>query len=128
MQAPIYVSKQIVLTDAVKIVYGVNKLRDKKPTYDVFLDRYTLHLSPVSVKLKSPKYPSMWLTWFQISISLYSAIDGPDVLAEELDLVTKMNLAVKDERYSDAGFFFFLFFFNIFYSLAIFFNVSKANL
>ncbi|KAI3499917.1 hypothetical protein L1887_35731 [Cichorium endivia] len=69
-RAPIYVSKQIVLTDAVKIVYGVNKLRGKKPTYDVFLD---------------------------------SAIDGVDVLAEELDLVAKMNLAVKDERYSDAA-------------------------
>ncbi|KAL4582789.1 hypothetical protein LXL04_007348 [Taraxacum kok-saghyz] len=69
-KAPIYVSKQIVLTDAVKIVYGVNKLRNKKPTYDVFLD---------------------------------SAIEGPDVVAEELDLVTKMNLAVKDERYTDAA-------------------------
>ncbi|KAI3821133.1 hypothetical protein L1987_08690 [Smallanthus sonchifolius] len=28
--------------------------------------------------------------------------DGPNELAEELDLVTKMNLAVKEERYSDA--------------------------
>ncbi|KAI3669419.1 hypothetical protein L6452_40654 [Arctium lappa] len=69
-RAPIYVSKQIVLTDAVKIVYGMGKLRDKKPTYDVFLD---------------------------------SAIDGPDVLAEELDIVTKMNLAAKEERYGDAA-------------------------
>nr|XP_043617236.1 bifunctional nuclease 1 [Erigeron canadensis] len=69
-RAPIYVSKQIVLTDAIKIVYKTGKLRDRKPVYDVLLD---------------------------------SAIDGPDVLAEELDLVSKMNLAVKEERYSDAA-------------------------
>lgn len=35
--------------------------------------------------------------------ALYSAVDGPDVLAEELHLVTKVNLAVKEERYGDAG-------------------------
>ncbi|KAI3674555.1 hypothetical protein L2E82_52159 [Cichorium intybus] len=29
-------------------------------------------------------------------------IDGADVLTEDLDLVAKMNFAVKDERYSDA--------------------------
>ncbi|KAI3725853.1 hypothetical protein L1987_65649 [Smallanthus sonchifolius] len=69
-KAPIYVSKQIVLADAIKIVYKTGKLHDRKPTYDVYLD---------------------------------SAIDGPDELAEELDLVTKMNLAVKEERYSDAA-------------------------
>ncbi|KAI7745921.1 hypothetical protein M8C21_005549 [Ambrosia artemisiifolia] len=69
-KAPIYVSKQIVLADAIKIVYKMGKLHDRKPTYDVYLD---------------------------------SAIDGPDELAEELDLVTKMNLAVKEERYSDAA-------------------------
>ncbi|KAL8231711.1 hypothetical protein R6Q57_001489 [Mikania cordata] len=69
-KAPIYVSKEIVLADAIKIVYKTGKLRDRKPTYDVYLD---------------------------------SAIDGPDDLAEELDLVAKMNLAVKEERYSDAG-------------------------
>ncbi|XP_071731230.1 bifunctional nuclease 2 [Rutidosis leptorrhynchoides] len=69
-RAPIYVSKEIVLADAIKIVYQTGKLRNRKPIYDVYLD---------------------------------SAIDGPDVLAEELDLVTKMNLAVKEERYSDAA-------------------------
>ncbi|XP_076898736.1 bifunctional nuclease 2-like [Bidens hawaiensis] len=68
--APIYVSKQIVLADAIKIVYKTGKLHDRKPTYDVYLD---------------------------------SAIDGPDKLAEELDLVTKMKLAVKEERYNDAA-------------------------
>ncbi|KAI3751219.1 hypothetical protein L2E82_22267 [Cichorium intybus] len=31
------------------------------------------------------------------------AIDGADVLTEDLDLVAKMNFAVKDERYSEAG-------------------------
>ncbi|KAJ0808040.1 putative bifunctional nuclease domain-containing protein [Helianthus annuus] len=69
-RAPIYVSKQIVLADAIKIVYKTGKLSGRKPTYDVYLD---------------------------------SAIDGPDELSEELDLVTKMNLAVKEERYSDAA-------------------------
>ncbi|PWA93087.1 Bifunctional nuclease domain-containing protein [Artemisia annua] len=69
-RAPIYVSKHIVLTDAIKIVYEKSKLRNRKPVYDVFLD---------------------------------SAIDGPDELAEELDLVAKMNLAAKEERYSDAA-------------------------
>lgn len=39
MQAPIYVSKQIVLKDAVKIGYGMARVRDTKPTYDVYLDR-----------------------------------------------------------------------------------------
>ncbi|KAK9067428.1 hypothetical protein SSX86_014757 [Deinandra increscens subsp. villosa] len=69
-KAPIYVSKQIVLADAIKIVYKTGKLRDRRPTYDVYLD---------------------------------SAIDGPDELAEELDLVAKMNLAAEEERYSDAA-------------------------
>lgn len=69
-RAPIYVSKQIVLTDAIKIVYEKSKLRSRKPVYDVFLD---------------------------------SAIEGPDELVEELDLVAKMNLAAKEERYSDAA-------------------------
>nr|GEV42603.1 bifunctional nuclease 2 [Tanacetum cinerariifolium] len=69
-RAPIYVSKQIVLTDAIKIVYEKSKLSNRKPVYDVLLD---------------------------------SAIDGPDELAEELDLVAKMNLAAKEERYSDAA-------------------------
>lgn len=34
---------------------------------------------------------------------LSSASDGPDALAEELDLVKNMNLAIKEERYNDAG-------------------------
>ncbi|CAI9290543.1 unnamed protein product [Lactuca saligna] len=34
---------------------------------------------------------------------LFFAIDGPTIRVEELDLVTKMDLHVKDERYSDVG-------------------------
>lgn len=34
---------------------------------------------------------------------LFSAADGPDFLAHELDLVKNINLAVKEERYEDAG-------------------------
>lgn len=46
------------------------------------------------------KYPFMSLIWVD---AFNSAIDGPDKLAEELDLVTKMKIAVNEERYSDAG-------------------------
>ncbi|GAB4848415.1 hypothetical protein Ancab_003112 [Ancistrocladus abbreviatus] len=69
-KAPIYVNKEIVLTDAIRLGYGVQRLHDTKPIYDVSLD---------------------------------SAMGGPDPLAEELDLVQNMNLAVKEERYSDAA-------------------------
>ncbi|CAO2829481.1 unnamed protein product [Amaranthus hypochondriacus] len=37
-KAPIYVNKQIVLMDAIKIAYGTGRLRDTKPIYDVVLD------------------------------------------------------------------------------------------
>ncbi|KAF5735905.1 putative Wound-responsive family protein [Tripterygium wilfordii] len=69
-KAPIYVSKQIVFTDAIRLVHGVSRVRDRKPTYDVSLD---------------------------------SAIDGPDSVAEELSLLMNMNLAAKEERYKDAA-------------------------
>ncbi|XP_011022231.1 PREDICTED: bifunctional nuclease 2 [Populus euphratica] len=69
-KVPIYISKQIVLTDAIRIGYGVGRVCNSKPIYDVSLD---------------------------------SAADGPDSLVEELDLVRNMNLAVKEERYTDAA-------------------------
>ncbi|XP_016676324.2 bifunctional nuclease 2 isoform X1 [Gossypium hirsutum] len=69
-KAPIYVNKQIVLADAIRIGYGMGRVLDKKSTYDVSLD---------------------------------SAADGPDFLLEELDLVRNMDLAVKEERYTDAA-------------------------
>ncbi|XP_050241641.1 uncharacterized protein LOC126690502 isoform X2 [Quercus robur] len=37
-QAPIFVSRQIVLEDAIKIGYGMGRTRDTKSTYDVSLD------------------------------------------------------------------------------------------
>jgi hypothetical protein len=70
VQAPIFVSRQIVLADAIKIGYGMRRTRNNKSIYDVSLD---------------------------------SAADGPDVLSEELDLVKNMNLAIREERYNDAG-------------------------
>ncbi|TYI88754.1 hypothetical protein E1A91_D03G005200v1 [Gossypium mustelinum] len=73
-KAPIYVSKQIVLEDAIRIGFGMGRVRDTTPTYDVVLD---------------------------------SAMEGPDLLTEELDLVRNMNLAVEEERYNDAVAFFF---------------------
>jgi hypothetical protein len=45
MQAPIYISKQIVLTDAIRIGYGVGRVRNSKPIYDVSLDRYLAKLA-----------------------------------------------------------------------------------
>ncbi|KAK6237273.1 hypothetical protein QUC31_002742 [Theobroma cacao] len=38
MQAPIYVNKQIVLADAIRMGYGMGRVRDTKATYDVLLD------------------------------------------------------------------------------------------
>eukprot|EP00268_Persea_americana_P047051 TRINITY_DN4873_c2_g1_i2.p1 TRINITY_DN4873_c2_g1~~TRINITY_DN4873_c2_g1_i2.p1 ORF type:complete len:356 (-),score=38.21 TRINITY_DN4873_c2_g1_i2:623-1615(-) len=69
-KAPIYISKQIVSTDAIKIVYGKWKGNYVKSIFDVSLD---------------------------------SALEGPDSLAEELDLLAKMNIAVQEERYNDAA-------------------------
>ncbi|KAB1201773.1 Bifunctional nuclease 2 [Morella rubra] len=37
-KAPIYVSRQIVLTDAIRIGHGVGRMRGTKSTYDVSLD------------------------------------------------------------------------------------------
>ncbi|XP_021731071.1 bifunctional nuclease 2-like [Chenopodium quinoa] len=37
-KAPIYVDKQIVLMDAIRISYGTGRIRDTKPIYDVLLD------------------------------------------------------------------------------------------
>ncbi|KAL5984057.1 hypothetical protein ACLOJK_018159 [Asimina triloba] len=68
--APIYVSKNIVFTDAIKITYGKWTGNNAKSSYDVFLD---------------------------------SAAEGPDKIAEELDLIMKMNLAASEERYTDAA-------------------------
>ncbi|KAA8547558.1 hypothetical protein F0562_003987 [Nyssa sinensis] len=69
-KVPIYVNKQIVFTDAIRIAYGMGRMRDAKSVYDVSLD---------------------------------SAADGPDLFAEELGIMRNMNLAVTEERYSDAA-------------------------
>uniref|UniRef100_A0A803MBD4 BFN domain-containing protein n=1 Tax=Chenopodium quinoa TaxID=63459 RepID=A0A803MBD4_CHEQI len=37
-KAPIFIDKQIVLMDAIRISYGTGRIRDKKPIYDVLLD------------------------------------------------------------------------------------------
>lgn len=69
-KAPIYVNKQIVLTDAIRIAYRTGRIHDTRAIYDVLLD---------------------------------SPMEGPDLLGEELRLVQKMKLAVKEERYNDAA-------------------------
>lgn len=40
MQAAIYIHKQIVISDAIRIGYATGRMRNMKPTYDVSLDRY----------------------------------------------------------------------------------------
>ena len=42
MQAAIYVSKEIVFTDAIRIGYGMGGVCNKKTIYDVLLDRYCI--------------------------------------------------------------------------------------
>ncbi|XP_078442887.1 wound-responsive family protein isoform X2 [Wolffia australiana] len=69
-QAPIYISKDIVVKDAIKIVYGTWNGSSVKTVYDVLLD---------------------------------SAPEGPDGLSEELDLIRKLNVAVREERFQDAA-------------------------
>ncbi|KAJ7953184.1 Bifunctional nuclease 2 [Quillaja saponaria] len=69
-KAPIYVSKEIVLADAIRIGYRMGRMRSTKSGYDVSLD---------------------------------SPVDGPDLLAKELDMVKNMHFAVKEERFKDAA-------------------------
>lgn len=69
-KAPIYVNKRIVLTDGIRISFGMGRALEAKLTYDVSLD---------------------------------SAADGPDLLAEELEIVQNMTLAIREERYEDAA-------------------------
>ncbi|MED6193808.1 hypothetical protein PIB30_022858 [Stylosanthes scabra] len=69
-KAPIYVSKQIVLADAIRLGYGMGGAHNKRPTYDVVLD---------------------------------SAVDGPDLVAEELSMMNSMHIAIKQERFKDAA-------------------------
>lgn len=97
LQAPIYVSREIVLTDAIRIGYGMGRMRDAKPTYDVSLDRYSVDIGGLVFAILCCSLS------LSIGYILSSAADGPDVLSEELDLVKNMDLAVKEERYKDAG-------------------------
>ncbi|PNY15133.1 bifunctional nuclease 2-like protein [Trifolium pratense] len=69
-KAPIYVSKEIVFTDAIRLGYGMGRVQNKKAIYDVLLD---------------------------------SPIDGPDSVAQELSMMHNMHLAIKQERFKDAG-------------------------
>lgn len=42
MQAPIFVNKEIVLTDAIRMVHGMARSSNAKAIYDVSLDRFVL--------------------------------------------------------------------------------------
>ncbi|RZC30246.1 Ankyrin repeat domain-containing protein, chloroplastic isoform E [Glycine soja] len=68
-KAAIYVSKEIVFTDAIRIGYGMGGVCNKKTIYDVLLD---------------------------------SAVDGPDLVAQELSMMHNMRIAIKQERFKDA--------------------------
>lgn len=113
VQAPIYVSKQIVFTDAIRLGYGMGRVHNKKAIYDVLLDRYCLVivsycvvcsvLTTVGSVCKFPPLHSWYIIWAWTSFVCYSPIDGPDSVAEELSMMHNMHLAIKQERFNDAG-------------------------
>lgn len=102
MQVPIYVNKQIISTDAIRIIYGAGKARDTKSVYDVVLDRYCCACSKGLGFHVTSFY---WTVPLSMSEIFSSASDGPDLVAEELDLVRNMKKAITEERYNDAGMF-----------------------
>uniref|UniRef100_A0A0C9S329 TSA: Wollemia nobilis Ref_Wollemi_Transcript_15827_1467 transcribed RNA sequence n=1 Tax=Wollemia nobilis TaxID=56998 RepID=A0A0C9S329_9CONI len=75
-KVPIYVNKAVVASDAIKLVYRTAQTSGK-------WKRST----------KNSNY----------DISLDSATEGPDPIAEELNLVRNMLIAVVEERYKDAA-------------------------
>ena len=98
MRAPIYVNKQILLTDGIKLAYGMDRMRDAKSIYDASLDGYGFYL------LQRPYFDYLsFVVPLSMGYIVHSAADGPDSLAEELGLVRNMNLAVQEERYGNAG-------------------------
>ena len=103
LQAPIYVSKQVVLNDAIRISYRTGQVHGAKPCYDVQLDRYLLFCMMMPLMymyiILAPFLPPIVISLFNSC----SAPDGPDLLLEELGGVKNMHLAVEEERYFDAG-------------------------
>ncbi|KAF9601558.1 hypothetical protein IFM89_020386 [Coptis chinensis] len=81
-KVPIYMNKQIVLTDA--IVYGTQRGKNAKSVYDVSLDRFNTQCFKPRVYV------------------LFSAEEGTDLLAEELHLIRSLYTAITEERYQDA--------------------------
>lgn len=75
-KVPIYVNKAIVTTDAIKLVYGTPQILGK---------------------WRGNSRKSSY------DLSLDSAAEGPDLIAEELILVRNMLIAVVEERYKDAA-------------------------
>lgn len=113
VQAPIYVSKEIVFTDAIRLGYGMGRVHNKKAIYDVLLDRYCIVivsyrvtcsiLATIDSVCKFPPLHSCYIIWARTSFVCYSAIDGPDSVAQELSMMHNMHLAIKQERFNDAG-------------------------
>ena len=109
MQAPIYVSKEIVFTDAIRLGYGMGRVHNKKAIYDVLLDRYciviVLHAAslPQLIRVQFSFFTFMLYHLSRTSFVCYSAIDGPDSVAQELSMMHNMHLAIKQERFNDAG-------------------------
>lgn len=75
-KVPIYVNKAIVTTDAIKLVYGKSQIKGNR---------------------RGNSRKSSY------DLSLDSAAEGPDLIAEELNLVRNMLIAVVEERYKDAA-------------------------
>ncbi|KAK9230832.1 hypothetical protein WN943_021062 [Citrus x changshan-huyou] len=97
-EAPIYISKHIVLKDAIRIGYGMGRAHRAKSTYDVSLDRCQVCL--VLILFISVFCFAVALS---MSCTLSSAAEGPDSVTEEFDLVKNMDIAVREERYNDAA-------------------------
>ncbi|KAH0973604.1 hypothetical protein GBA52_025760 [Prunus armeniaca] len=83
---PIYVNKQIVSTDAVRISYGMGRVRDTKSAYDVSLDSAAdgpdfliqeLELvNNISLAIKEERYKDAAM-WRDKLIKLRKSIQGP---------------------------------------------------
>ncbi|CAB4318246.1 unnamed protein product [Prunus armeniaca] len=85
-KVPIYVNKQIVSTDAVRISYGMGRVRDTKSAYDVSLDSAAdgpdfliqeLELvNNISLAIKEERYKDAAM-WRDKLIKLRKSIQGP---------------------------------------------------
>ncbi|XP_021819503.1 bifunctional nuclease 2 isoform X3 [Prunus avium] len=85
-KVPIYVNKRIVLTDAVRISYGMGRVRDTKSAYDVSLDsaadgpdfliQELKLVNNISLAIKEERYKDAAM-WRDKLVKLRKSIQGP---------------------------------------------------